>query len=90
MTYQEIANRIDASKEVEAAQFTATWENGNEPDGSTEVTIYVAGSDDTGYILICREEVYSGGEIDDAGDKVYPTKEAAILAAERYASKANA
>jgi hypothetical protein len=66
------------------ADFRATWPNGNDPDGETQVAIYVHGSDDTGYVLVLDDNE-CGGSHDEAGTTVYETLKAATSAATEYA-----
>lgn len=70
-------------RNADAAQFTATFPNGNEPDGSCVMVIHVRGADDTGYILECHDD--AGGPLNFAGETIYATFDDATTAAVDFA-----
>jgi hypothetical protein len=88
-TYNDILYGWQKERLEEVAMFRATWPNGNEPDGETMITIDILGGEtedgQIGYILLCDDNG-NGGSQSEAGENVYPTKEAAIEAAKKYAA----
>lgn len=86
-TYDEIRNETFHSSVEQVADFRATWPNGNEPDGETQVAVNVHGAIDAGGFVLILDDNDSGGDSREAGEAVYPTFEAAKLAGIAYATE---
>lgn len=71
----------------DVASFHATWSNGNDPDGETEVWISIRGSVEAGGFVLSCNDGDCGGMQREAGDTIYTTREAARQAAIAYADE---
>lgn len=78
----------DTGTQVKVSEFKSTWPNGNDPDGSTIVDVYVHGSDESGYVIVLDDN-QNGGMPNEAGSTVYPTFEVAMEKAKEYSDYAN-
>jgi hypothetical protein len=86
-TYDDIANETFHSQTEQVADFTATWPNGNEPDGETQVAVKVHGSVEAGGFILTLDDNDCGGSSREAGETIYPTFEDAQSAAKAYAKE---
>ncbi len=83
-SYDDILGRYNREQ---VADYRATWPNGNDPDGETQVAIYVHGSVELGGFALEVDDNDNGGSSREAGEDIYPTFEAAKAAAVKFAEE---